>query len=147
MQEKVKRLLEAELRWPRSLIQRPEELSPGRGFQWAAERVKRWIEVTAPDGHEELLQLIQVAEKIGCSASDSIALTEEARRIWYLYLKDVMPQRAVARLYEALVALAAGNQQGFVQGSATAVFIVAASESYTEGLFLELEESYRKIAC
>ena len=142
----VEKALTEELRWPRSMIQRLEERSPGYGFGWAAERLRKWIETAAPDGHEELLRLVNTAEKIGVSASDPIALGEESRRIWSLFLKDVMPHRAVARLYEALSALAAGNQQGFVQGSAAAVFIAAASESYTEELYKDLQESYHKLA-
>ena len=127
------------------MIQRLEELRPGNGFLWAAGRLSRWIEAISPDDWEELLRLIQVAEKIGLSASDSSALGEEGRRIWDLYLEDIEPHRAVSHLYWALSALAAGNQQGFVQSSATALFIAAASENYTQPLLHELHESYRDL--
>ncbi len=127
------------------MVQRLEELRPGTGLSWAAGRVRSWIEETRPDGQEELLRLIQVAEDIGLLASDLTALGEESRRIWYLYLKDTYPQRAVCRLYEALAALACGNRDGYVQSLATGVFIAASRENFTEKLFQDLQESFRKL--
>ena len=141
----VQQSFNGELRWPRSMIQRLEELCPGRGFQWAADCVSRWIEETGPDGQEELLRLIQVAKDIGLSASDVIALGEESRRIWYLYLKDIKPHRAVSNLYGALGSLAGNNRKGFVSLAATAVFIAAASENYTEEMFRDLQDSFSRL--
>ena len=128
------------------MIQRLEEQQSGDGFLWAAGRLTLWIEATSPDGYEDLLQLIQVAENTGRHVSLGLtALGEEAQRIWYLYLKDVQPHRAVARLYEALSTLAAGSKHGFAESSATALFMAASSDSYTEDLLREMNESYRKL--
>ncbi len=141
----VERAIGEELRWPRSMVRRLEEVRPGIGLRWAADRVRCWIKETRPDGHAELLPLIQVAEDIGLSASDSTALGEESRRIWYLYLKDMYPQRAVCRLYEALAALACGHRDGYIESLATGVFIAASREDFTEEMFRDLQDSFRRL--
>ncbi len=104
--------------------------------------MRNWIEETAPAGWEELLRLIQAAKVAAGVNSDATALIEESRRIWYLYLNDVYPQRAVARLYEALAARVRGDLAGYVSSLATAVFIAASSETFTEKMFRDLQESY-----
>jgi hypothetical protein len=138
----VEEAMQEELRWPRSMVRCLEDSECGCGLSWAAERVRRWIEATKPDGHEELLRLIQVAESIGLSASDPKALEDESRRIWYFYLGNGYPQRAVSRLYEALAALASGDRQGYIQSLATGVFVAASQESFTTELFDDLERSF-----
>ncbi len=138
----VEQALSEELRWPRRMVQRIEDARRGSGFHWAAERVRNWIEETTPVGWEELLRLIQAAKVVAGAGSDSTALIEESRRIWYFRVNDIYPQRAVARLYEALAARVRGDLAGYVSSLATAVFIAASSEAFTEKMFRDLQESY-----
>lgn len=141
----VEEAMQKELRWPLSMVRHLEDSKSGSGLQWAAERVRRWIEETQPDGHEELLRLIGDAESIGLSASDSKSLLEESRRVWYLYLGNTYPQRAVSRLYEALAALASGNRDGYIQSLASGVFVAASRENFTTELFDDLQRSYEAL--
>ena len=65
----------------------------------------------------------------------------------YLVLvpEDVEPHRAVSNLYAALASMANGNSNGFVTCAATAVFIAASSENYTEEMFRDLQDSFARL--
>jgi hypothetical protein len=104
----------------------------------------RWIEATTPDGYQELAKLADAAKAADPRSLDAAALTDEARRIWSLWLNDVYPQRSVARLYEALAALAEGDRKGYIASLAMGVFIAASSESFTDDMFQDLQESFAR---
>lgn len=145
MLESVERARQGELFWPRSMVERLEATSPGSGLRWAADRIIRWIEATTPDGCQELAKLADAAKAADPRSLNAVALTDEVRRIWYLWLNDVYPQRSVARLYEALAALAERDRKGYVTSLAMGVFIAASSESFTEDMFHDLQESFSRL--
>ena len=137
----MERAVHEELRWPRSIVERVEAARPGTGLQWAADRIIHWIEATKPDGYEELTRLAGTAKDADLRLLDAAALAEESRRIWYLWLNDVYPQRSVARLYEALTELATGNRKGYIDSLATGVFIAASNESFTDEMLRNMYQS------
>jgi hypothetical protein len=145
MFDAVEKAIHEELRWPRSIVERIEAARPGTGLQWAADRIIHWIEATTPDGYEELARLAGSAKDTDPRSLDAVALAEEARRIWYLWLRDVYPQRFVARLYEALTELATGNHKGYIDSLATGVFVAASKENFTDEMLRDLYESVDRL--
>lgn len=145
MLDAVEKAIHEELRWPRSIVERIEAARPGTGLQWAADRIIHWIEATKPEGYEELIRLAGTAKDADLRSLDAAALAEESRRIWYLWQKDVYPQRSVARLYEALTELATGNRKGYIDSLATGVFIAASKGNFTDEMLRHMYESVDKL--
>ncbi len=144
MLEAVAKAIKEDYTWPRSMVQQLEDHRAGSGFQWAAECVTRWIENTKPDGFQELLQLMNIVRRSYGSAANAAALGEEARRIWYLALADVFPQRAVSNFYAALAWLAMGSRRGYITCLSAGVYIATTKDTYAEDMYRDLQDSFRR---
>ena len=127
-----------------TMVRRLEDVRRGYGLRRAADRFRCWIEDTSPDGHAELLPLIQVAGISDCQLSTPLHW-EDCRLIGNLYLKEVNSQRAVCRLYEDLAALASGKRNGYIESLSTAFLIAASTENFTAKMFQDLQDDFRRL--